>query len=154
MLVSVLFHHGSISFGAGKFEKSVSLLVFLYLANATFVLLAMSYSWEASWEVYAETLKFTLLFYLVLTTVKSESEFLCLINFIVIGMLYWGVYAKFGTIHIVRHRLEYFGGPGCYASNELASIVVTLLPLIAAVALVARAERGRNGEQVLDHRTR
>ena len=54
-----------------------------------------------------------------------------MIWFLVLGVAYWGGAARFwGTLIIDRGRLEHFGGPGCDQSNELASIMVCLLPVI------------------------
>jgi hypothetical protein len=138
ILLSVIMHRGGLRLGGDRGERLTGRLLLLNLFNATIVLLLMSYDWQESWRVYVESAKFVMLYFLVLAAVETERDFRWLLGFLTLGMLYWGIQAKFGQIQIVQGRLENFGGPGCDESNELASIVVTLLPIIGATALLMR----------------
>ena len=54
--------------------------------------------------------------------------------FLLCGLFYWGFESRIlGNFTMQQGRLENFGGPGCAKSNELASIVVSLLPVFVGL---------------------
>jgi hypothetical protein len=70
-----------------------------------------SFDWKNSWLSYVEMAKFVVLFFLLMTAVQTENDFLWLMMFcFACGLFYWGLEAKFGKIQIIRGRLEGFEG--------------------------------------------
>ena len=120
--------------GAGK-------IALLILLNATLVQVALSGDWANSTEDYAALAKFVLLYFLIIAAVRTRQDFSLLLMMLLVGAAYWGFEAKFHGISLVDGRLEGFGGPGCAGSNELASITVTLLPLVGGMVFLFRGWR-------------
>jgi putative inorganic carbon (HCO3(-)) transporter len=131
MLVSVLMFGTEREFRSDPDEKRTSLFAIFLVLNGLFVHFVFAYYPEGSWPIFVEMTKFVVLYFVIVRLIQSRQDFILMLWFLVLGVAYWGGAARFwGTLIIDRGRLEHFGGPGCDQSNELASIMVCLLPVI------------------------
>lgn len=105
--------------------------------NATIVHFLLADSLEISSGSYTLLWKFMLLVYLIFASVKTKSDFKIVMLAILIGAAYIGYEVTFnerGEIH--NNRLEGIGAPGAGTANHFASLMVTILPLVAPFFLV------------------
>jgi len=129
-------------FRSDRESSRSALFLILMVLNAFVVHLGFAYDADESWKVFVEMFKFSVLFFLVVATIRTKHDFILLLSFFTIGLGYWGFEARFvGLPPLVDGRLEGFGGPGCANSNELASITATLLPLIGGLLFLIRGFR-------------
>ena len=141
LLLVTLMQPSKIRFRSNSSINNASLCLILMVINGLMVHFMFAFDPKASWESYVAMAKFALLFFLIVAAVRTPHDFKCLLAFFLLGIGYWGFEAKFVGVTMTDGRLEKFGGPGCAGSNELASIVVTLLPLTAGLLLMTRGAR-------------
>ncbi len=136
MLGSVYLNGQETEFREDRNIKRVSMFAILMAINGLVVHYVFAPQPGKSWPVYVEMAKFVILYFVMQKAVQSRRDFILLNWFFLWGLFYWGFEARvLGNLTMERGRLENFGGPGCAKSNELANIVVTLLPVF--VGLVA-----------------
>ena len=102
--------------------------------NATFVHLLLAVNRSISLDTYVELLKYSLLFYLLHLSIKDRKDFRVALLTLAVGGLYigWEI-----TINergdLSGSRLEGVGAPGADTANGLASIMLTILPLVGSL---------------------
>lgn len=142
MLGAVLMFGSERQFRPDQDQKRVSLFAVLLVINGLFVQLVFAYNPRESWLVFIEMAKFVVLYFVILQAIQSRKDFILLLWFLALGIGYWGFEARFiGGLQMVDGRLEKFGGPGCNRSNELASILASLTPVIIGLVFLVK---GRN----------
>lgn len=114
----------------------ISLAIIL---NATLVNFVIAGNSSNSSDAYVEMLKYFLLMYLMFRTVRSTQDLQIVIMSILLGAAYIGYEATINERgEIVNNRLEGVGAPGATTANHFASLMVTVLPLVAPVFLAGR----------------
>ncbi len=144
LLVSILLSGG---FRQGESETPwklvyrVSLLVMAILVNATAIHFFVAAGSETSAESYLLVAKFVLLFFMIIAAGRTVSDFRVILFCIIVGAGYIGYEATINDRGRVNgNRLEGIGAPGASASNECASLMVTVLPLAGAMFMVSRGK--------------
>jgi hypothetical protein len=98
--------------------------------NATFVHLVLAPDFGISLDNYIRVLKFAALFFLILASVRNPSDFRLVLWSVVLGAAYIGYEVTINDRgNMVRGRLEGIGAAGVTDANQLASLMVTVLPL-------------------------
>lgn len=138
LTVVVLIHRNQRRFHPDNNSLRAGVFLVLGLANAGVVHFLGAYDRVASYEVLVEFAKFNVLYFVMIAAVRSQRDFFLLLVFFTVGLGYWGFEAKFIGLTLENGRLEYFGGPGCANSNELASIIASLLPLVGCLLFVTK----------------
>ena len=143
MLGSVYLNGQETEFREDRGIKRTSMFALLLAINGLIVQYAFSVNFEKSWPVYVEMAKFALLYFVMQKAIQSRRDFMLLNWFLLCGLFYWGFEARIlGNLKMEQGRLENFGGPGCAKSNELANIVVSLLPVfVGLIAFVKWKEK-------------
>jgi len=109
------------------------------IANATIVNFAIAGNSDVSFESYELLVKFFVLAYLIYRTVRTDVDLQIVMMSILLGAAYIGFECTFnGRGDIVSNRLEGVGAPGATTANHFASLMVTLLPLLAPFFLAGR----------------
>ncbi|MFQ5598026.1 MAG: O-antigen ligase family protein [Nitrospiria bacterium] len=90
---------------------------------------------EKNWESLLELGKLIVLYFLIINTVRTRTDFRILILLHILGGLYWG-YDAFSNPHRVAGRLVNIGGPDTLNDNQTAAHLLILLPL-AGVNLIS-----------------
>ena len=109
------------------------------IANATFINFAIAGNSDVSFESYELLVKFFVLAYLIFRTVRTTFDLQIVMMSILLGAAYIGFECTFnGRGDIVSNRLEGVGAPGATTANHFASLMVTLLPLLAPFFLAGR----------------
>ena len=122
--------------GKGRTLFHVSLAM---IANATLVNFLLAGNSEVSFESYELFVKFFVLAYLVFRTVRTVDDLQIVMLSILLGAAYIGFECTVNDRgEIVGNRLEGVGAPGAATANHFASLMVTLLPLVAPFFLVGR----------------
>jgi len=111
--------------------------------NATVVHLLFAADFVTSSSAYFLLMKFVLLFFMIVAVLKTEADFRIAIFTLLIGISYLGWEATINERgEIVEGRLEGIGLPGASQANELASLTVTLLPVVGGLlAIGSRREK-------------
>lgn len=119
--------------------RKILFIAGLILVNATMVHFVFAKSWEVSLGSYELTLKFTLLFFMIVAAIRTPADFRLVIFAMVLGAGYLGYEATINERgRIEDGRLEGVGAPGANQANQLASLCVTILPLAGALFLTGR----------------
>ncbi len=122
--------------GLAKRLFNVSLAI---LANVTFVNFVIAGNTDVSFDGYQMVVKFLLLIFLIVRTVRTEGDLKIVMMSILLGASYIGYECAFNDRgDIVKNRLEGVGAPGASTANHFASLMVTILPLVSAFFLVGR----------------
>ncbi|MGC1273656.1 MAG: O-antigen ligase family protein [Planctomycetaceae bacterium] len=117
----------------GKWVVGLSLVM---LVNATLVHLLLANSLRISSIGYLLMAKFMLLFLLMVASIRSRADLRIMILSIVVGAGYIGYEATInGRGKLNGNRLEGIGAPNAAGANQLASLIVTVLPLTGALLL-------------------
>ena len=136
MLGSVYLNGQEAEFREDRNIKWVSIFAILMAINGLVVHFVFAPQPAKSWPVYVEMAKFVILYFVMQKAIQSRQDFILFNWFFLLGLFYWGFEARIlGNLTMQQGRLENFGGPGCAKSNELANIVVSLLPIF--VGLIA-----------------
>jgi putative inorganic carbon (hco3(-)) transporter len=111
-------------------------LAMAILANATLVHLFLAEDLSVSAVPYYALAKNILLVFLIIVSARTEGDFRIVLSSMVLGAGYIGWEATFGGRAILSSgRLENIGAPNATGSNDLASLMVTVLPIAGALFL-------------------
>ncbi len=114
----------------------LSFLMIAIALNATFVHFLLAPDLAVSAKAYELLLKFVLLFFLMKTAVVDRSDLITMIMIFVVALGHIGYEVKVNDAGShVKGRLENIGPSTARASNELGSLIVTIMPLMGAVLL-------------------
>lgn len=109
----------------------------LMAINATVVNYLLSADLEISTEGFQLLVKFLLLGYLIFATIKSNFDLKIVMSSMLLGAAYIGFEVTINERgEIQGNRLEGVGAPGASTANHFASLMVTVLPLVAPFFLV------------------
>jgi O-antigen ligase len=142
MLISLLIN-GGLKFKvrptltAGRYPHYVGRVLLLILLNMTVVHFALAPDISISSVAYEVQAKYVLLFFMALSLIRTRQDFLFLLSCLAFGLGYWGLEARLGHFQMDQGRLEGFGGPGCNNSNDLASFIATMLPVLGGATVLA-----------------
>ncbi len=124
--------------GCGKVQN-LWLIALAMILNATFVNFAIGGNSEESSEAYVMAVKFFALMYMIYRTVRSVSDLQIVMLSILLGAAYIGYEATInGRGDIVKNRLEGVGAPGATTANHFASLMVTIMPMVAPFFLAGK----------------
>jgi hypothetical protein len=108
----------------------------LMLLNAVAVHILLAEYLEISEGPLTLLAKFVLLFFLIVWSIRDEKDLRIVLVSILLGAAYIGYMVTIdGAAKIRGGRLEGVGAPGARQSNELASLIVTILPLIGGLIM-------------------
>lgn len=120
----------------GSFGRNVKLFTILTCFNMMFVTFVVAKDLSLSSAEMFLQLKLLLFLLLIVTAVQSSKDFERVLFSIVLGAIFIGVQVKFWGAGKMEHgRLERVGVPGAYSSNQLASVIVSVIPIIGAMVL-------------------
>jgi putative inorganic carbon (hco3(-)) transporter len=102
--------------------------------NATLVHLVLAVNRGISLNTYTELIKYSLLFYLLHLAIRDRRDFRIALVTLALGGFYigWEITIN-GRGDISGSRLEGVGAPGADTSNGLASLMLTILPLVGSL---------------------
>lgn len=107
--------------------------------NATAVHLLLAPDYRVSFDSYLLLIKFVLLYFMIVSSVRTERDYRLLIWAIVLGSAYVGYEISVNDRgHFSRGRLEGAGVPGAKMANNLASLFAAVLPLAGGLFFVSR----------------
>ncbi|NOY84212.1 MAG: hypothetical protein GXO96_05220 [Nitrospirae bacterium] len=106
----------------------------LLVTNAFFVSATTAVWPEKSWENTIEILKYGILYFMIIGTVRTKEHFSYVISMHIFGIFSWG-WAAFTNPKRKAGRLYGIGGPDSLHDNSTSSILVAILPFIAATFL-------------------
>jgi len=125
--------------GNGPSGRVLAMIVAAILVNATFVHCALAENMQVSAGAYFLLAKFVLLFFLITAAVRTRTDFQIVLFSILLGAGYIGYEVTVNDRGRIRSgRLEGVGAPGAEGANELASLMVSILPLTGAVFVAGR----------------
>lgn len=111
-------------------QRALKLLA-LMVANATFVHVVLSSNLEVSSTAYYLYLKFSVLVYVMMAAIRTPQDLRIVLWALTIGVGYIGCEVTFNNRgDIIAGRLEGVGAAGASSSNFLASLIVTVLPIM------------------------
>jgi O-antigen ligase len=102
--------------------------------NATIVHSLLAVDLVFSLDTYVELLKYVLLFFLIWSAIRNKRDFRLVLISVALGAAYIGYEVTINERgRFDGTRLEGVGAPGADSSNGLASLMLTVLPLIGAL---------------------
>lgn len=113
-----------------KAHPQTKWLVLLVL-NAFFVSATTAVWPEKAWENTIEILKYGILYFMIIVTVRTKEHFSYTIYMHIFGVFSWG-WAAFRNPKRKAGRLYGIGGPDSIDDNSTSSILVAILPFIAS----------------------
>lgn len=117
----------------GLSKKSLWLLGAVIL-NATLVHYFLAAQPETSEQPYFNLVKFGLLQILIVAVIRTRGDFMMVLVILAIAAGYIGYEVTINDRGSFREgRLEGVGAPGAANANELASLMITVLPLVGAI---------------------
>ena len=120
-------------------------LALAMIVNATVVHLLLAPNYSVSAESYGLLAKFVLLFFMIVASARTDRDYRLLLWSIVLGATYIGYEVTINDRgSFSSGRLEGAGVPGAKMANNLASLFVTVLPLVGGLFFV-----GKKWEKVL-----
>jgi hypothetical protein len=123
----------------------VSIFGIAMVVNATLVHLLLAPNYAVSFESYLLLVKFVLLYFMIVSSARTEDDYRLLMWAIVLGAFYVGFEITINDRgHFTRGRLEGAGVPGAKMANNLASLFVAVMPLAGALFFI-----GRKWEKIL-----
>jgi len=121
---------------AGRFLGWIAVAM---LVNATIVHLLLAPSTTISSGPYWLLAKFVLLFFLISAAIRTREDLRTVLLSIVLGAGYIGYECTINDRgHMRQGRLEGVGAPGATGANQLASLMVTVLPITGAFFLAGK----------------
>lgn len=143
LLVAVLLSQLFSSRRAGANDPSTSKYVvwtsIAILINATMVHAFFASDYSISMDPYTLLAKFVLLFLLILASIRTRQDFNTILLAILLGAGYIGYEVTINDRgQLSGTRLEGIGAPGADQANQLASLMVTVLPMAGGLFLVGR----------------
>ena len=122
--------------------KIVNVFANLMLLNILFVHFFLAEKQAVSSEMFSLFAKFILLYYLIVMAVETKNEFSLLLLILVIGASYIGYETTINDVgKITKGRLEGVGAPGAGMSNQLACLMVSILPLAGSLFMISKGKR-------------
>jgi hypothetical protein len=122
-----------------RLTRRVAWLAVLILINATVVQVFLAPYPEISVEAYTLLAKFVLLFFLIVAAARTREDLRIILLSVVLGAGYIGYECTINDRGRLRgNRLEGVGCPSAHGANELASVMVTVLPITGAFFLAGR----------------
>ena len=119
--------------------KAVRILLFLAI-NAVVVHVLFAANADSSLGWLTNKLKFILLFFLMQYAIKDEKDYRIVVLSIALGMGYIGYEATINERgSFSGGRIEGIGAAGVTSSNQLASLLITGLPLATTLLMTAAA---------------
>ncbi len=109
----------------------------LLIVNAFFVSATMAVWKDKSWENTIEILKYGILYFIIIGTVRTKEHFSYAIYMHIFGIFSWG-WAAFHNPKRKGGRLYGIGGPDSLHDNSTSSIFVAILPFIASTFLTGK----------------
>jgi hypothetical protein len=114
----------------GPLKTNAVYILALMALNATFVHLVFAVNADSSSGWLIARLKFILLFFLLQYSIRDKTDYRIVAMSICLGMAYIGYEATINERgHFSGGRLEGIGAAGVTSSNQLASLLITGLPL-------------------------
>ncbi|WP_396625811.1 O-antigen ligase family protein [Luteitalea sp.] len=108
--------------------------------NATFVHFFLAVQPNSSLRVYAELLKFLLLFVLMTMAIRDRRDFRMVITAMALGTAYIGFEIMVNQRGAFKAgRLEGVGAPGANTANSLANLMLVVLPLVGGLLVASPA---------------
>jgi hypothetical protein len=107
------------------------------LVNALFVHTLLSPHGDVSYRAFELIAKFSVLYFLINRGVLTRLDFRALMIAIILGGMYIGYEAAINKRGKQRKgRMEGIGAPGASTANDLACLMVTILPMAGAMVFV------------------
>lgn len=117
--------------------KRVGNIALFLLLNMTLVHILLATDPENSLKSYTISAKFVLLFFLLVWSVRTVGDLKILLLALLVGMGYLGFEVTINDRgHVVHSRLEGIGAPGASNSNQLASMLATVLPIVGGLFFI------------------
>lgn len=138
-LVAVLCSMGSFGARDPRESRRVGWFALAMLANAVLVHLLLADNWDISFRPLQLMAKFVLLMFLISASVRREADLRIVLWSLLLGAAYIGYEVTINDRgKIVSGRLEGIGMPSANSANDLASLMVTLLPLTGPLFVAGR----------------
>ncbi len=141
VIIGVLIKKGSdtIAWGAkASLTSASSPIILLFLANATFVQYTLANDLEIGEPSYILLAKVVFLYFLMTNLITSNKDLKLISIAMVIGASYIGYEATINDRgNLVGSRLEGIGAPGATGANQLASLMVTIIPVAGSLFLIS-----------------
>jgi len=119
--------------------KSFFVVSFAIIVNAALVNFFIAGNSEESAESFSLVLKFFLLAYMLFRTIRSKEDLQIVMLSILLGAAYIGFEITINDRgDLVGNRLEGVGAPGATTANHFASLMVTIMPMLAPFFLAGR----------------
>ena len=139
VLVSRLMNSQGAPSGHRRAGRFVGWIAVAMLVNATFVHLLLAPNATVSSGPYWLLAKFVLLFFLISAAIRTRDDLRIVLLSIVLGAGYIGYECTINNRgHLRADRLEGVGAPGATGANQLASLMVTVLPITGAFFLAGK----------------
>lgn len=131
-LLYTLRQHDAKPYRAHRSVYIANLLMVTLWLNATLVHLSLAPVSEISAPAYWELSRFVVLVFVFQMCVRTPQNLESVLLFILIGLAYIGYEVTINDRGaMIRGRLEGVGVPGGAQANELGSLIVTFLPIVA-----------------------
>ncbi len=125
---------------ANPLNTGVARILFVILLNAVFVHFMLAANPESSMGWLTNRLKFVLLFFLLQYSIRDQKDYRIVAMSILFGIGYIGYEATINERGSFNGgRLEGIGAAGVQSANQLASLLVTALPLGTTVLFTRTA---------------
>lgn len=123
----------------GPLAKRLCWIMVVLLGNATLVHIALSKTLAISAPTYILLAKFVLLYFLIINTIRTKNDVRIALMSMVIGAGYIGYEVTINDRGKLKsNRLEGVGAPGATSANDLAQLMITMLPIAGGLFLVGR----------------
>lgn len=137
VLLSAILAHGRRLIPTGLMARKTTMLGLVMLANATAVHFLLAPNTAISGESFVLMAKFVLLFLMIMASVKDRDDLKWIIVSIAFGVVYLGYEITFNQRGAFRGgRLLSVGAPGADDSNELAALLVAVVPLVGSLVFI------------------
>ncbi len=103
----------------------------LLVVNAFIISATMAVSEEKSWDHFFLLLKFAIMYFMIIVTIRTKEHFNYIIYMHLFGIFTWG-WDAFRNPRRSAGRLYGIGGPNSISDNQAASIIVAILPFAAS----------------------
>ena len=115
-----------------------STIIFFFLVNATFVQYILAEDPIIGEGSYILLVKFVLLYFLMTNLISSSKDLKLITIAMIIGAGYIGYEVTINDRGgFTQGRLEDVGAPGARGANELASLMVTIIPVAASFFMIS-----------------
>lgn len=132
-IAGYLFRHRSLPPLKVKTHPQSKWLV-LFVVNAFIVSLTTAVWEEKTWETTVELLKFCVLYFLIIGTIRTNKDFSQAIYTHIAGLFTWG-WVAFTNPKRAAGRLIGVGGADSFNDNLTAAVLVAILPCIGSAFL-------------------